>query len=272
LAQLELPRRPFGRTGLTVAPLGLSGSFGIDADAVQRAFHELSINYFFVTPRMKGMVEGLRRLIREGHRDKMVLATGVNMPMGWAVRSQWETIARELGTERIDVFQVFWVRWRWYLGGRTWQALQALQREGKVRALGISGHDRPKLLELWREFKLDVLMVRYNAAHRGAEKEIFAQLPAERPAIVTYTATRWGKLLQPAGGLGPMTAPECYRFALSHPAVDVALTGPRSFSELRANAEGAAEGPLPAERLEQVRRFGDAVHASATSRFGFGRS
>jgi predicted aldo/keto reductase-like oxidoreductase len=272
VANLELPRRPFGRTGLSVAPLGLSGSYGIDATSVERAFHELSIDYFFVTPRMKGMVEGLRRLIKAGHRDKLVLATGANLPTGSAVRSKWQDVTQLLGTDRIDVFQVFWVRWRWYLDGRTGPELRKLRDEGKVKAIGISTHERKMAVPFAKDFDLDMLMLRYNAAHRGAEREVFSGLPEPKPAIVTYTATRWGRLLKPAGGLGPMTAPECYRFALSHPAVDVVLTGPGSWDELRVDAEGAALGPLPPERLAEVRKFGDAVHASATSRFGFGRS
>ena len=272
MANLELPRRPFGRTGLSVAPLGLSGSYGIDADSVERAFHELSINYFFVTPRMQGMCEGLRRLIKAGHRDKLVLATGVNLPTGSAVRSKWADLTKQLGTDRIDVFQVFWVRWRWYLEGRTGTELRKLREEGKVKAIGISTHERKMAVPFAREFDLDMLMIRYNAAHRGAEKEVFAGLPEKRPAVVTYTATRWGRLLKPAGSLGPMTAPECYRFALSQPVVDVVLTGPKSWDELRTNAEGVVLGPLAPERLAEVRTFGDAVHAAATSRFGFGRN
>ena len=46
------------------------------------------------------------------------------------------------------------------------------------------------------------LMVRYNAAHRGAESEVFAALGANRQAIIAYTATRWGLLLKPLPALG----------------------------------------------------------------------
>ncbi|MBI5487136.1 MAG: aldo/keto reductase [Deltaproteobacteria bacterium] len=268
---VELPRRPFGRTGLSVAPLGLAGSYGIDADATERAFHELSINYFFVTPRMKGLFEGVRRLIKAGHRDEIVLATGPFFPTGRALRGQWDDVARGLGTDRIDVLQVFWVRWRWYLTGGTIETLRRFKEEGKIRAFGISTHERRMAPDFASEFGLDMLMLRYNAAHRGAEQDVFARLPAERPAVVAYTATRWGRLLRPVGDKPALTASECYRFQLSHPAVDVVLTGPKTWDELRANAEGAALGPLPAERLAEVRAFGDAVHASATSRFGFGR-
>lgn len=82
---LMLPQRPLGQTGIPVAPLGLAGSFGIDADAVERAFHEHGVNYFFVSPRMKGLAEGIRRLVKAGHRDRIVIAAGASIPLGFRV-------------------------------------------------------------------------------------------------------------------------------------------------------------------------------------------
>lgn len=265
-----LPRRALGRTGISVSPLGLGGGYGIDADGVERAFHELGINYFFVTPRFTPVVEGLRRLIEAGHRDELVLAMGANLPTGWGVESGWAKDVKELGVEYIDVFHLFWVQARFYVTGKTWPAMRKLKEDGKVRALAISCHDRPMARALADELDLDALMIRYNAAHRGAEKEIFATLPERRPGVIAYTATRWGKLLEPASGLGPMTPAECYRFALSSPSVDVCLVGAKSYDELAADAKGALEGPLPDERMEEVRRFGDAVRSTLSSRISFG--
>jgi len=258
-----------GRTGLDVSRLGLAGSFGISAEDTERAFHELGVNYFFLTPRMKGVSEGVRRLVRAGHRDRIAIATGANIPMGWTVRRAWEKIARSLGVDRLDVFHLFWVQGRWYVTGKTWPAMRALKDEDKVAALAVSCHDRPFARRLADDLDLDVLMIRYNAAHRGAEEEVFATLGEPRPGIVSYTATRWGRLLKPVGDLGPMTAPECYRFALGHPAVDVTLCGARSFAELAENVHGVALGPLDETRLAEVRRFGDAVRATARGRIGF---
>ena len=42
-------------------------------------------------------------------------------------------------------------------------------------------------------------MARYNAAHRGAEDEVFAHLPSRKPFVLAYTATRWWSLLTPVG-------------------------------------------------------------------------
>ncbi|MBI2893495.1 MAG: aldo/keto reductase [Deltaproteobacteria bacterium] len=262
-----MPRTPY-----RVAPLGLSGSFGIDAVSVERAFHELGLSYLFVTPRTPGMIEGIRKLVRAGHRDEIVIASGAHIPFGWGIGREWGRMARLLGVDRIDVFHLFWIQAHWYVTGKTWSEMRRLKEEGKAGALAVSSHDRAMARALVDELGLDVLMVRYNAAHRGAETEVFATLGDDRPAVVSYTATRWGKLLRPASGLGPMTAPECYRFALGHPKVDVVLCGAKSWAEIIDDVAGVAAGPLDPARLEEIKRFGDAVRATARGRVGFGRS
>jgi aryl-alcohol dehydrogenase-like predicted oxidoreductase len=275
---MRVPAATLGRTGITASRLGLAGAYGIDADATERAFHELGINYFFVTPRMRGVAEGVRRLVRAGHRDELVIASGASIPFGFSVDREFRKSVRALGIEHVDVFHLFWVQAHWYVTGKTWPAIRALKERGLARALAVSCHDRPMARALVDELDLDVLMLRYNAAHRGAESEIFATLPpdrAARPGIVSYTATRWGKLLKPIshGGekLGPMTAPECYAFALHHPSVDVVLCGARSYTELAESARGAAGGLIDEARYAEVKRFGDAVRSTATGRLGFWR-
>jgi hypothetical protein len=109
-------------------------------------------------------------------------------------------------------------------------------------------------------------MIRYNAAHRGAEQEVFGALGDRKPAIISYTATRWGMLLQPvprAGYRHGLPAGDCYRFALSHPAVDTVLCAARTPAELAEDVGAALHGPLDEPRLAELRRFGDAVHAAA---------
>ena len=259
----RLPRRPLGPGGPTVSALGLAGSYGIDADSVERAYHEYGLNYFFVTPRMDGLAEGIRRLVKAGHRDDLVIATGAGVQRGF------DSACKALGVDRIDVFQLFWVQYHWYVTGKTWPAMRALKESGRAGLLGMSIHDRKMARALVDEIGVELLMIRYNAAHRGAEKEIFATLPEARPAIVAYTATRWGKLLTPVSGLGPMTPGECYRFGITDPHVDVVLCGPKRWEELMVDVKGALEGPLVEPRLSEVRAFGDAVRKTATGTLGF---
>lgn len=256
--------------GLTpAAQLGLAGSYGIGAADVERGFHELGINYFFVTSRAKGLVEGVKRLVKAGHRDKIVIAAGASIPMGMSVPREWASVAKSLGVDSIDVFHLFWIQAHWYVTGKTWPAMRALKEEGKAKSLAISIHDRKMARQLVDELQLDVLMIRYNAAHRGAEREIFGTFADRRPGVVAYTATRWGKLLQTSNGLGPMSAGECYRFSLGHPSVDVVLCGAANYEELASNAAEVEKGPLSPERLEEVKKFGDAVRAKAGGQIGF---
>lgn len=271
----HLSRHPLGATGLRITPLALaawsvrtyrSDRRRLTADDVERAYHEHGINTFLFHFLMHPLVEGLRRLIRAGHRDDLVLIAEAGIPTGRLVQRSWDRHARALDTEWLDVFLLGWVRARWYLTGHTWAAMERLRDTGGVRAIGYSSHDRPLAARLAREFAPDVLMLRYNAAHRGAEQDVFSTLQHPRPGIIAYTATRWGMLLRPLPARGfpqAMTAGDCYRFALTHPSVDLVLCAARSAEELREDVAAVRHGPLAGDRLEGIRRFGDAVHAAA---------
>jgi hypothetical protein len=272
---LRLPTRPFGATGLRATPLALA-ALGVRAygppglqllpQDVEAAYHEYGITTFLVHPWLPHLVEGARRLVRAGHRDRLTLITEVGAPLGLWVRWHWERLARSLEVDVIDVYLYGWLRARWQLGLGTWAAMEALKRAGRVRAIGFSSHNRRLAAAVARERAADVLMIRYNAAHRGAEGEIFTAFGVNRPAIIAYTATRWGLLLKPLPTWGfpsAMTAGECYRFVLEQPAVDVVLFAARSRAELREDVAAVLQGPLEPARLEACRRFGDAVHAAA---------
>ena len=109
---------------------------------------------------------------------------------------------------------------------------------------------------------LDQFMIRYNAAHPGAERDIFPHLAKRRPQLVAYTATSWRKLLaRPRGWTGNVpTAGDCYRFCLSSPHVDLVLTGPASGAQLDENLAALAKGPLSADEDAWMRDFGRTVH------------
>jgi aryl-alcohol dehydrogenase-like predicted oxidoreductase len=275
LGSLHLPTRPLGATGVRVTPLALAAlamrAYGppglrLEPEDIEAAYHEHGITTFLVHPWFPRLLEGVRRLVRTGHRDRLTLISEVSIPLGPWVRRHWDRLARRLRIDVIDVYLYAWLRARWHLGLGTWAALEALKRAGRVRAIGFSSHNRRLAVAVARERAADVLMIRYNAAHRGAESEVFAALGANRPAIIAYTATRWGLLLKPLPALGfpqAMTAGECYRFVLAQPTVDTVLCAARSRAELRDDVAAALEGPLEPSRLEACRRFGDAVHAAA---------
>jgi len=155
--------------------------------------------------------------------------------------------------------------WLGKTGARTQgtiDALHDLKESGKVRCIGTSIHDRPRAGKLAQERAFDMLMVRYNAAHPGAETDIFPHVDPKSTAVVAYTATRWRKLLKrPRKWEGRVpTAADCYRFCLSHDSVDLALMGIKGEAQFNENMEGLLKGPMDVDEMAWMREFGRVVH------------
>ena len=181
---------------------------------------------------------------------------------GWGVRQGAENLLKELKVDYLDVYLLGWLGITSAWTAATERELLHLRESGKVRAIGCSIHNRERAGQLAASSPLDLLMIRYNAAHPGAERDIFPHVKDHKPSILAYTATRWGKLLKrPRGWDGPvMSAGDCYRFQLSSPHVDLALTGPASRAELEQNLDALEKGPLTPEEEKWIREFGRKVH------------
>ena len=258
-------RATLGRTGIEVHRLGLSASYLPGRAAVHRAA-DAGMNYFFCYGFDFQMIRALREILKKD-RERYVVATGpYNLLWGHTdVRRTLEKRLRQLGTDYVDVFLFLGVMKPKDLPEKVLDDLRRLREERRVRAIGLSTHDRKLAGRLAADGAVDVLMVRYNAAHRGAEEDIFPHLGAHDPGVVAYTATRWTALLRRPRGW-PMeervaTAGECYRFVLSSPHVDVCLTAPRSVRELDESLAALERGPLDPGERAFMERFGDAVHA-----------
>jgi predicted aldo/keto reductase-like oxidoreductase len=178
-----------------------------------------------------------------------------------------------LRTDYIDVLTFYYVE-----RAAEWCALtapgsalaygQAAKREGVVRSLGVTSHQRPLAAEMARSGLLDALMIRYNAAHRGAEREVFPTTDAIGMPVIAYTGLRWGALLRstpddPPGFRVPR-APDWYRFMLQCDSVTVALAAPSSRAELDEDLEVLqATGPLDAEEYTRLVEHGERVRRHA---------
>ena len=259
MGNLDFLHREPRALGKRVHRLGLATSHGIDQDGMRAAL-DAGVNYLFYTRPGFGPV--IREAIRRD-RERYVIATGPVLGyFPFNIRRAVEKALRTLGTDYLDVCHLFWAGKLSALGPRTFEELLRLKEEGKIRAIGTSIHDRPRAGRLAEDSPIDLFMLRYNAAHPGAERDVFPHLARRHPAVVAYPATSWRKLLRaPRGWKGPVpTAGDCYRFCLSSPHVDVVLTGPRSTAELRQNLAAVDAGPLGPEALDFMRRFGRAVH------------
>jgi aryl-alcohol dehydrogenase-like predicted oxidoreductase len=258
----DFTHRELRAVGKRVLRLGLAANYGIDEAGVRAAL-DRGMNYLYLTPR-GSMARPLQQAIARD-RDRLVIAAGpLAGYFGGSVRRSAERLLKKLGTDYLDVFQLMWLGVGSAWPESTQRELRHLKESGKARALAVSIHDRARAGRLAEDSPLDLLMIRYNAAHPGAERDIFPHLARRQPSIVAYTATSWRKLLKrPAGwdrAQGPMTAGDCYRFCLSSPHVDVTLTGPASTAQLDENLAAFARGPLSPDEDRWMREFGAVVH------------
>ncbi len=249
------------RVGKRVYRLGLSASYGMTERTAREAL-DGPFQYVF-WPATAGVLTAPLRDACRRDRERYVVASGPTF--GFLPRSprrRVEKALRLLSTDYLDVLQLYWVGVGASLAPRMVDELVKLRDEGKVRAIGISIHDRPRAGKLAAGSPLDLFMLRYNAAHPGAEADVFPHFPVERPAVVAYTATAWTRLLRRSRRFDgpPMSAGDCYRFCLSCPHVDVVLTAPGKETRLRENMAALEKGPLSAEEAERIRAFGRAVH------------
>jgi aryl-alcohol dehydrogenase-like predicted oxidoreductase len=257
--------RPFGPTGVTSSRIGLGSSYGLGPNGVERAF-ERGINFFlWGSLRKEPFARGVRNLVPT-HRREIVLAVQSYTRLASFLERSVDKTLRALGTDYVDVLCLAW--WNGPTPERILDAAVRLQEKRKARSLMVSCHHRPAFERFIAEPRLDAIMLRYSAAHTGAEREVFPHLEraARRPGVVAFTATRWGTLLDPRAvppGEKTPRASDCYRFALSSPFVDISLAGPKNDLELEDALTALDKGPLDPEELAWMRRIGAHVRERA---------
>ena len=111
-------------------------------------------------------------------------------------------------------------------------------------------------------------MIRYNAAHRGAEEEVFPVTEALKIPVISYTGTRWGTLLEGTPDdpkdFVLLSAPDWYRFTLCHPEVTVSLMAPNGRLELDENLKLLEEWRgINSSEYSMLKEHGDRVHKYA---------
>ena len=195
------------------------------------------------------------------------------------VRADVEQSLRRLRTDRLDLVQVHMSPSVEQLrDNQTVETLQELQKEGKVRFIGMSGI-LPNLPGQIAMDVFDAFQVPYSAVQRDHEELITAAAGTGAGTLIRGGAARgapsedknWrtGPLSQPAGlgqrnwaasGIGDLLAGSgmtpmefVLRFTLSHPYLSTTIVGTASPGHLQSNIATAEKGPLPADLYAEAK-------------------
>lgn len=205
-------KREIGKSGIHIAPLVLGGNvFGWTADeqashAILDAFVEQGGNAIDTADVYSAWVPGHEGgeservlgawLKRSGKRDKVVIGTKVGMwPKRLGIKraniiEACEDSLKRLGIETIDLY---WLHRddeatpaEEYVS-----ALEALQKAGKIRALGASNFKPGRFAESIAEAKrrglrFDAQQPEYNLLNRDIEAELVALCESESVSILPY--------------------------------------------------------------------------------------
>jgi aryl-alcohol dehydrogenase-like predicted oxidoreductase len=254
-----------GASGLEVRRMGIGADAGISAAALEWAF-ERGINYFYWgSRRCKGMRDAIRNLAPRW-RDRMVIAIQSYDYTGLALEHTFTRGLRQLGIEHADVLILGMRNGR--IPERILHKAVALKDKGLARHLCVSAHNRLAYRSHLDRNAFDLVMVRYNAAHRGAETEVFplreGREGEDGPGVICFNSTRWGHLFDPRWvpkGERTPSPVDLYRYVLSNPHIHMVLTAPRTLEQLEENLEALEAGPVSTEERQWLERVGDHVHA-----------
>lgn len=291
----ELPTHTLGRTNLNVTALGygameLRGAprgRAVTPDQAQTVLNavldgginliDTSIDY--------GVSEELIGRFIAGRRDEFVLATKCGCVVGAApapagqrnphiftreniVAGVNQSLAR-MHTDYIDVLQFHASPSKETLEEHdAIQTVQDLQREGKVRFIGMSA-TLPNLEDHIDMGVFDVFQIPYSALQREHEDAISRAARAGAGIIIRGGVARGGPaddkqqaeavdLWQQAGlddlldGISRMEF--MLRFTLSHPDLHTTIVGTLNPVHLQDNLAAAQKGPLPPDTYEEAKR------------------
>jgi aryl-alcohol dehydrogenase-like predicted oxidoreductase len=202
-------------------------------------------------------------------RDSVVVCVQFGARTSDEASEELRSVLAGLHSDYVDVLTLYYVEqlaeWEELSApGGVVDYLRAAKKDGVVRRIGVTSHQRPLAARMAQSGLLDVLMIRYNAAHRGAERDVFPVTDALGMPVIAYTATRWGALMQPTPDDPPgFVAPPAsawYRFVLQAPSVAVTLAAPANRAELEeALRVLRATGPLDAAEYEELSAHGARV-------------
>jgi len=285
-----LPKRVLGRTKEKVTILGLGtapvGEGPIDVQQGIRIFAEAidrGVTYID-TARIYGNAEEILGHIIPKRRDKLFIATKVSTHAADEAERSLSESLRRLKIDDVDLVHIH------SIGSKEIDRVLATdgvlnyllkQKEaGKVRFIGISGHNRPaNFVRMLQTNQIDVVMCVMNYADRNIYDFESKVLPEAKKrnvgcvAMKVYAGIKGGFRNHRSGYVGcatePAYLPQALAYALDLKGVSVAVVGPYTVEQCIQNVEFARKyAPLSEKQHQALLEYGKKLVPSLGPRYG----
>ncbi len=266
----SIPLRKFGRADAKISILGFGGHHlgeAPDEKTAVEIVHEAvdgGITFYDnCWEYRRGKTEVWMGAGLKGRRDKVFLMTKTcpHGRDGSLALLMLEESLRRLQTDHLDLWQVHGMAFDndaelFIRKGGAAEALEKAKKDGKVRFVGFTGHQNPKvhLAMLNTGFPFDSVQMPLNpfdANFRSFEKQVLPELVKRGIAVLG---------MKPLSGHGDaikhgvITAEESLRYAMSLPGVTTTITGMDSLDVLHQNLQIAQNfTPMTEAEMQQLR-------------------
>jgi len=311
--------RSFGQTGFSVSEIGY-GTWGLGGDAygptddnqsVACLHHALDkgINFFDTSDLYgTGHSEEVVGMGLHDRRDRAIIATkggllphtGFHMPVDFSagyIRKAFEASLARLKTDYVDLYQLHSPEIAHLTEHpEVLETLQALKKEGKARAIGLSARSPKDALAALAIFPFESVQVNFNLIDQRAEEDgLLAYASKNGVAVIARTPLcfgyltgrltgsktdftgrdhranwpedqlqRWAKapglFNSLIGKRGCSSAQLALLFCISPPEICTTIPGMLTFEEVDNNAETSDLPPLTAQELSEI----DSIYLSNT--------
>jgi len=261
---VQVPRRPFGKTAEQVSILGVGG-FHLGSAKDQQAVNTIvgkaidaGVNFFDnAWEYHDGDSEERLGIALQGKRDKVILMTKVctHGRDKSVAMEQLEQSLRRLRTDHLDVWQIHEVVYYndpdlIFRADGAIEALAQAKKDGKVRFVGFTGHKDPSihLKMLAHDFPFDTIQMPLNcfdARFRSFQERVLPEATKRGLAVLGMKSLGGSGEMVTHGGITPE---EGLRYAMSVPGVATTISGMDSETILDQNlAIAASFSPMSAE-------------------------
>jgi predicted aldo/keto reductase-like oxidoreductase len=267
-----IPRRPLGRTGVSVTLFGLGGE-GIlrthgQGPAAARVIHralDQGVNYCDTAPAYASSMDYYGAALGERRKDIFLASKTPDRTRDGSLRILDQSLKR-LRTDHLDLWQLHDLRDpeeldEIFAKGGALEALLQARAEKRVRFLGLTGHHDPRiLLDAMKRFQFDTVLVALNAAdiHRASFiKTVLPEAVRQGMGVIGMKTCSQGALLEG----GALTMNEAVGYVLSLGGVSHAIIGCTTEAEVDDNARIARQfKPFDATKMRELEARTKAQH------------